>query len=118
MEIWLDALDELMDGRIDDTSDIEQYTGHLIVCVIDQDDYDAEDTEAVFIKSMIKFDELDKLESIIGSEEADTMRKDYEERAMSASEKEETIDLTLYTNTWTYVTTLTTTHEILAEKIE
>jgi hypothetical protein len=117
-EIWLDALEELMDGRIDDASDIEQYTGNLMVCVIDQDEYDAEDTEAIFIKSMIKFDELDKLDSIMGGDEAGTMRKDYEERAMSAAEKEETVDLVLYTNTWTYVTTLTTTHELLAEKIE
>jgi hypothetical protein len=118
MEIWLDALEELMDGRIEDTSDIEQYTGHLLVCVIDQDDYDAEDTDPIFIKTMLNFDELAKLDGVMGSEEAVALRADYKQRGMSEKEKKETVDLALYTNTWTYVTTLTTTHEILAEKIE
>ena len=55
MEVWLNAVEELMDGRIEDRSDIVQYTGHLLVCVIDQDDYDAEDAEAILIKTMMMF---------------------------------------------------------------
>lgn len=117
-EIWWEALGEILTDEIYDITDIDDYVGHLIVCIVDSDSLSEGDTDDIQIKSIVEFDQLEKLIHIAGQEEFEAMSAEYKERNLSEEDKAENADIVLYTDQWKYVTMLTVTRESMEERFE
>jgi hypothetical protein len=107
--IWWEVLDDIATEDINTQADIDESINHVLICVIDEDDWENERTDRIFLKARAKFDEMDSLEYLLGKKEIDELKEGIQE---------DSIEVVLYLAGWAYITSFKKPRENLEESLD
>jgi antibiotic biosynthesis monooxygenase (ABM) superfamily enzyme len=107
--------DFLIEAIEDMDLELEEYVGHLFVAVIDEEAVEEQELNNIRLKSKVKFEDLDKLETWIGSKEVDLWKTDYAN--LEEDEKDSRIEIALYSNNWNFLTSFITNEEDVEDNL-
>ena len=106
-ETWWEMLDEFLTEYIDNNSlDENKYFGHIFVALIDDECIEDENFDNVRMKKSVSMDKINTLETWIGLEEVKALENELNE--MTNEQKEETVIIYLYSNSWKFITSFQT----------